>query len=122
VQTSATGFWSALIVWWWIVCTQGTYAVSLQMNIVVLFNLLFWYTLDSCEPKESLLVNCTQPVDGAMECENTVDCVFTPGEAGSCNHRSTIDDAATSSNEVECLALDPPGEWNPPTHGECLSV
>ena len=118
VQPRATGPCSALRVCAWIVRTQGTYAVSLQMNIVVLFNLLFWYTLDSCEPKDSLLVNCTPPVDGAMECENAVDCVFTPGEAGSCNHRSAIGDSATPFREVECLALDPPGDWSPPTHGE----
>ena len=121
VQPRATDPGSALRVCAWIVRTQGTYAVSLQMNVVVLFNLLFWYTLDSCEPKESLLINCTPPVDGAMECENAVDCVFTPGEAGSCNPRSAIRDSAIPSSEVECLALDPPGDWSPPTHGEFLS-
>lgn len=101
---------------------QGTYVVSLQLNIVVLFNLLCWYTLDSCEPKDPLLVSCAPPADGATECENAVDCVFAAGHAGSCDHLSNIDIAALASSEIECLALNPPGEWSPPSQGERLLV
>ena len=133
--------------------TQGSFAISLQLNLVVLFNLLFWYllrpihtehlcvafvckclcvcyiygvrsrySLDTCQSKEPLQVNCTPPADGATECDNAVDCVFEPGQPGTCDHRSSIGDADAPSSEVECHALEPSGEWSPPTQGELLCV
>jgi hypothetical protein len=96
--------------------------VTLQLNVVALFNLIFWYTLDSCEPKDSSLVSCAPPADGATECENAADCVFTAGQPGSCSHSLHGDEAALPPTEAECLALEPPGEWSAPTQGESLSL
>lgn len=104
------------------VIIQGSFAVSLQLNIVVLFNLLFWYSLDTCQSKDPVQVKCTPPADGATECDNAVDCVFKPGQPGHCDHRSNIGDAAAPSSEAECHALDPPGEWSPPAQGELRCV
>ena len=96
--------------------------MTLQLNVVALFNLIFWYTLDSCEPKDSSLVSCAPPADGATECENAADCVFTAGQPGSCSHSFHGDEAALPPTEAECLALEPPGEWSAPTQGESLSL
>lgn len=96
--------------------------MTLQLNVVALFNLIFWYTLDSCEPKDSSLVSCAPPADGATECENAADCVFTAGQPGSCSHSLHGDEAALPPTEAECLALEPPGEWSAPTQGESLSL